>query len=259
MSRVPPPLISIITVTRNNRQGLARTLASVRGQTFRDFEHVVIDGASSDGTLALLEDHAAELGRFVSEPDGGIADAFNKGLAMARGQWLNFLNAGDTWVDDSALARAVPHFWKASIISGHSITDGVISPPYPVSNTEPFPRRAWLSHQASFFHRRVFETCGGFDTRFRVRMDYELWLRALPRFPHAFIEEELVDFEAGGVSSTQPTRFWGEELAANRMHLRHAALVNARAVTRLLLHRALHRLGWFDAYRRWRLHMPGRA
>lgn len=257
-----PPLVSIVTITRNHRDGLARTLASVAEQTFRDFEHVVVDGASTDGSRELLE--AAEAVRFVSEPDDGIAHAFNKGIAMSRGRWLNFLNAGDTWVDATAMARVAPHLAVprapspshpagAAIVTGHSVTHGVVSPPYAIPTDAPFPRRAWLSHQASFFRRDVFTVCGDYDTRFRVCMDYEFWLRALPRFPHRFISEVLVDFEAGGVSSTRKD-IWRKELRlANRMHLPNASLVNLRIAARHHLHRALTSLRLFDLYRALRL------
>jgi glycosyltransferase involved in cell wall biosynthesis len=245
------PLVTIITITRNHREGLARTLASAAEQTFGDFEHVVVDGASTDGSRELLA--ASPSVRFVSEPDEGIAHAFNKGIAMSRGRWLNFLNAGDTWVDRTALARAAPYLSQGAIVTAHSVTHGVVNPPCVIPADAPMPRRAWLSHQASFFRRDVFAVCGDYDTRFRICMDYEFWLRALPRFPHRFLPEVLVDFEAGGVSSTRPD-LWRRKLAqANRMHLPHAGLVNLRIALRHRLHRALRSLGLFDRYRALRL------
>lgn len=246
------PLVSVITITRDNRDGLSRSLLSTRSQTFPDYEQIVIDGASTDGTAELLASPAASHARVVSEPDNGIADAFNKGVANARGTWLCFLNAGDTWSDPTAIERAARHFGEAAIVTGHSITQGHISPPFPITSREPFPRRAWLSHQASFFHRGVFETCGPFDTRFRICMDYEMWLRVLPRFEHTFIPEVFVDFEGGGVSSQQPERWRAELFEANRMHLRHAALHNLRIAVRMRLHDLLRRRGWLASYTKLR-------
>jgi hypothetical protein len=178
---------------------------------------------------------------------------------MARAPFINFLNGGDTWSDATALERVVPHLDGALIVTGHSITGGVVSPPFAVRSDQPLPRRAWLSHQASFVHRSVFDACGGFDTRFRLCMDYEFWLRALQRFDHVFIDELLVDFEAGGVSSSDPALLARELAVANRMHLRNAGLINVRTAARQRLHRALGRLGCFDAYRRWRLRHWQRA
>src|SRR5690606_41497725 len=91
------PVLSIITVTFNCRDLLPRTLESVQEQSFPGIEHVVVDGASTDGTLDLIRAHADRLGSWVSEPDKGIYDAMNKGLHMARGEYVLFLNAGDTF------------------------------------------------------------------------------------------------------------------------------------------------------------------
>ena len=250
------PLISVVTIVKNDRAGLLATLEGVRAQGFTDFEHVVIDGGSTDGSVDLIHAHAAHLARWVSEPDGGISDAFNKGLAMARGTWINFLNAGDAFLDGGVLGRVAARLGPAqaaAIVTGYSVTAGVRSPPYPVGNDERLPRRAWISHQASFIHRRVFDACGGFDTRFRVRMDYELWLRALPRFPFDFMDEPLVSFAPGGASTRLRRAFFEEEFAANRMHLRLAFLANLRVRARERLHAALRASGLFDRYRALRL------
>src|SRR6187549_3141778 len=93
------PLISVVTVVKNDRAGLTATLESVRTQRFTDFEHVIVDGASTDGGVEVARAHPAPNARLVSEPDAGISDAFNKGLRLSTGTWLNFLNAGDTFLD----------------------------------------------------------------------------------------------------------------------------------------------------------------
>jgi len=251
------PLVSVVTIVRNDRAGFLATLESVLSQQgFDDLEHIVVDGASSDGTAEAVRAHAARLGRWVSEPDAGISDAFNKALALARGRWINFLNAGDAYADPGVLARVEPLLrdGRRAIVTGYSVTAGVRSPPYPIGNHERLARRAWLSHQGSFIHRRVFEACGGFDPRFRVRMDYELWLRALPRFPFTFIDgPPLVTFAPGGVSTRLRREFFAEEFAANRMHLRFPALANLRVITRERLHAALRATRLFGVYRSLRL------
>jgi glycosyltransferase involved in cell wall biosynthesis len=249
------PLISVVTIVKNDRPGLIATVDSVRAQRFTDFEHVIVDGASTDGSADLVRARAAagELACFVSEPDAGISDAFNKGLSLARGQWLNFLNAGDALLDPGVLERVAARMPGADIVTGYSVTAGVRSPPYPVGNQERLPRRAWISHQASFIHRRVFDACGGFDPRFRVRMDYEFWLRALPRFSYVFMDEPLVDFAPGGASTRLRREFFDEEFAANRMHLPFAFIANLRVRARERLHEALRSTGLFDRYRALRL------
>lgn len=247
------PRISVITIVKNDRTGLLRTIESVRRQRFRDFEHIVVDGASTDGSVGVIHAHAADLTRWVSEADGGIADAFNKGLSMARGEWINFLNAGDAFADADSLMLVAPHLDGPGVVCGYSVMDGVRSPPYRISDDDAVPRRAWIGHQAAFTHRRVFQTCGGFDVRFRVRMDYEFWLRALPRFRLEMVDAVLAEVARGGISATHTRLFLEEECAANRLHLRHAWWINLRVRGRARMHRWLRRLGVFEHYRRMRL------
>lgn len=99
-----PPLISVITVCRNAAPQLAVTAESVRQQKFNDFEFLIIDGASTDNTLAMAASFETDFARFVSEPDSGIYDAMNKGSRLALGQWVIFMNAGDTFASPSVLA-----------------------------------------------------------------------------------------------------------------------------------------------------------
>lgn len=100
------PKISIITIVWNDCEGMARTLASVRSQTFRDFEYIVVDGASTDGTREFLEGHEAQIDVLISEPDNGLYEAMNKGADQASGAWALFLNAGDVFATPETLARA---------------------------------------------------------------------------------------------------------------------------------------------------------
>jgi glycosyltransferase involved in cell wall biosynthesis len=110
----PPhtPLFSIITITFNAEVTLEVTLQSVIGQSYPHIEHIVVDGASSDGTLAIIERYRSHLACVVSEPDGGLYDAMNKGMKLATGDYLCFLNAGDTFHATDTLERIVeglPH------------------------------------------------------------------------------------------------------------------------------------------------------
>ena len=99
------PRVSIITVTYNAESLLERTLQSVLSQRYADKEIVVVDGQSSDGTVAVIKRHAAAIQSWVSEPDKGIYDAMNKGVRMATGDWILFMNAGDTFASDDVLQR----------------------------------------------------------------------------------------------------------------------------------------------------------
>ena len=100
---------SIITINYNNREGLRRTIESVVAQTFRDFEFIVIDGGSTDGSTDILKAYDKHINYWVSEPDGGIYHAMNKGVSRATGQYLNFMNSGDCFYDNQVLQRVASH------------------------------------------------------------------------------------------------------------------------------------------------------
>ncbi|QEC52081.1 glycosyl transferase family 2 [Anseongella ginsenosidimutans] len=116
--------LSVITVTFNCRELLPRTLESVQAQAFSSIEHIIVDGASTDGTLELIRENEAYLGAWISEPDKGIYDAMNKGLRMARGKYVLFLNAGDTFYSEGTLLEvfSAPAAGEASIVSGEAIS-----------------------------------------------------------------------------------------------------------------------------------------
>jgi glycosyltransferase involved in cell wall biosynthesis len=179
------PRFSVITVCFNALTVLPNTLASLRGQTCRDYEWVVIDGASTDGSAEWLSNQMP--GVFVTEPDNGIYDAMNKAVAHANGEWLFFLNAGDqladphvlsdilSIIDDSAKAGDAP-----SIVYGDVVYFG--------TKGERRRRFHWLTrtrllfgdlcHQATFARRTLFEQIGPFDTTLRYNADFDWLVRA---------------------------------------------------------------------------------
>jgi len=172
------PLISIIIVCRNPGRNLPAALDSVWNQPGLDFEILVIDGESTDGSRAWLEAHRNRLGWFVSEPDRGVYDAMNKGLAAAKGTWVIFLGADDRLEKgvlasvESCLAQTV-----AGVVAGEArYDDGRV---YRFSGTSGAIRRNFLHHQATFYRRALFEAHGGFLPDLRIMADYELNLRLM--------------------------------------------------------------------------------
>lgn len=213
------PLISVVTVVFNDRDGLQRTIDSVREQTYRNIEFVIIDGGSTDGTLDVMRCHDPVITYWLSEPDEGISDAFNKGLSVVRGKWVLFLNAADVFSAPDSLAVMAEHVGDAPVISGFALSDGKIFPKRILRNSDPIAVRSMLSHQASLVLKDLFETYGVFDTSFRIRMDYEFWLRVLRRERFLFLDRVLVEFAAGGASGSERKKYIIEELRANRKHL----------------------------------------
>ena len=229
-----PGLISVVTIVRNDREGLRRTLDSLDAQTYRGFETIVVDGASTDGTVELLIGRPAEHLRWRSAPDGGIADAFNRGLARTRGAWIQFLNAGDRYRDASGLAEMAAHLRQPGVVTAFADMGDRTIPRRAPRPRDPLRRRALISHQASFTSRTVFAAHGGFDPALRVRMDYEFWLRVLPHHPLRFVDRVLIEFSSGGNSQRDRAGFHREERIANRRHLAHPTGPNLRAHLRPL-------------------------
>ena len=116
-------IVTIITVCRNHAKELERTIRSVESQTWQEKEYLVIDGASTDDTLDVIKAHEASITRWVSEPDQGIYDAMNKGVRMAQGEWVIFMNAGDTFASDDTLQRVFGSPQDADVIYGDVINE----------------------------------------------------------------------------------------------------------------------------------------
>jgi glycosyltransferase involved in cell wall biosynthesis len=193
------PKVSIITICRNEKL-IEETCRSVAAQVFDDFEWLVIDGASTDGTLDILDRYRAHMSYFISEPDDGRYQAMNKGLRAARGEYLLFLNGGDALADPLVLARLFRYetdnrvlapckpALKADIIFGEVVSRETGFLPWPVL---PMGCRQLgliyfkmysLPHQAVFIRKSLFEKIGPYDTRYKVMGDYEWFMRALLRW-----------------------------------------------------------------------------
>lgn len=251
------PSVSVITVVKNDREGLRITAASVAAQR-GDVRHVVIDGASTDGTYELIERLRPTLAHASSAADSGIAQAFNRGLQAARGEWINFLNAGDTFISEDVVERALSLRDDHLIVTGFAVMGQehpMVLPAKPTRRRHHLARRALLAHQASFVHRSVFERVGPFDERFRMRMDYEFFLRALRVYDARFIPETWVKFDAGHSASNHRI-FTAEERLANKLHLRDALLVNAGADARRAAEHLLYRTRYGHFVQRMRGQQP---
>ncbi|MBY3757554.1 glycosyltransferase [Azospirillum formosense] len=203
--------VSVITICRNVRHGIGRTLESIAQQTYQDVEHIVIDGASTDGTLDLLEAHRDRIAVLVSEPDGGIYDAMNKGLARATGDVILFLNAEDWFYDAHSLENAVRFMTQhpeADLFYGDievRLPDGnsVIHIPQEADKAAETMICGCLPHQGTFARRSVFDRTGPFDTRWRVHADYEWFLKAIADDTITLTHMPVIvaSFGLGGTSS----------------------------------------------------------
>jgi glycosyltransferase involved in cell wall biosynthesis len=179
------PLVSVVTVVLNGAATLERTIRSVLDQTYRPIEYIVVDGGSSDGTLALIQAYAPHLACWISEPDGGISEAFNRGIRLATGDYVALLNADD-WMDPSHIAKGVHALARspAGFVFGDlRCASEQGGPSHRVPGDAHY--RRWLrhhmpdvNHPSMLVRRSAYEVVGLFDARYRVAMDYDWVLRA---------------------------------------------------------------------------------
>lgn len=200
-----PLMFSVVTVTRNNLDGLKRTHKSLGAQTFRDFEWVVVDGGSTDETVAYLTPTKAI---WCSEPDQGIYDAMNKALAECKGEYILFLNAGDILASPNVFSRLAQsvheHKFKPDFIYGDSLeTRGAgKQPALKMARDHRKLRRGMFTHHQAMLYRRTATGKLRYDTRYKIAADYDFTCRFLKRkkICAMYVELPICVFESGGLS-----------------------------------------------------------
>ena len=215
-------MISIVTVTYNSEATLSDTLGSVRSQTFRDLEHIVVDGGSTDKTLELLK-AAGDSVRWISEPDKGIYDAMNKGIRLARGRWIHLLNSDDYYASNDVLAQVVPRLRYDSVnycdlIRANSDGSRVVQR-YPFRKW-PLYFSAYLPHPSLIVSAAQYRAVGLYDTGFRVAADHDMILRLVGQYPANHIPVEMTVMRQDGVSATNidvSMREFGQVLQKHRL------------------------------------------
>lgn len=199
--------VSTITVCRNSFTSIVSTMESIFCQTFPLVERIVIDGASTDGTANYLESQRERINVLVSEPDGGIYDAMNKGIRASSGDYLIFMNAGDRFATDDVIERVMNH---QNVISRRpKLISGRVQLEYSAKLTNLFrPSRPGkegegLPHQGTFIEGDL-QRNHLFDTRFGFVSDYELWRRLKHKglFDVLYLEEVIAVFSLGGRSNS---------------------------------------------------------
>jgi glycosyltransferase involved in cell wall biosynthesis len=203
--------ISIITVTRNAAAHLEKCIHSVAAQTHLACEYIIVDGASTDGTSAIVERHQAFVAQFVSEPDDGLYHAMNKGIARATGDYVFFLGADD-YLYDRDVMRDVARFLAAHpevdfaygniAVRSANGRESVFRPP-PPNEALRFLVCGCLPHQASFARRDIFERLGAFDLRYKIAADYDWFLRVLasPESQIRYFDRVVTSYFVDGLSN----------------------------------------------------------
>lgn len=202
--------ISIITVVLNRANTIRRTIESVISQSYKDIEYIIIDGGSTDGTLDIVNSYRDKIDVIISEKDNGIYDAMNKGLGIATGDVIGFLNSDDYYTNSMALEKVVEKFKSNNIdavfadIVFTNENNKVIRY-WKVGEFKRFKiKLGWMPPHTTFFVKRsIFQRYGGFDSNYTISGDYELAVRLLWRFNIAvsYIPEVLVNARIGGATN----------------------------------------------------------
>lgn len=205
------PKISIITISYNNEIDIEDTIKSVVNQEYQNKEYLVIDGGSTDGTVDLVKHYRKEIDYFISEPDRGISDAFNKGIKAATGDWIVMINAGDL-LTDNALNKFAKTFKPGyDVIKGNTIRwnpeTNFKSIEYPVIKYHTIPFNFLVCHQSTYISKKAYEKVGGYRIDMKIAMDMEMMLR-LTKAGMKFYEinQELAIFRMGGISQISKER-----------------------------------------------------
>ena len=200
--------LSIITVNYNNKAGLQKTIDSVVAQTWRDFEWIIIDGGSTDGSKELIEQYQQHFAYWCSEPDKGVYNAMNKGIDKARGEYLLFLNSGDALYDEHVLQNVDDLHLDADIISGQveRMDNHQLLRVYD-NNILKQLFYSTLNHQGSFIKRKLFDDLA-YEESYRIVSDWKFWLDAIIKNNASL---EIINLivtiqDMTGISSEEPLR-----------------------------------------------------
>ena len=218
-----PPLVSIITVVFNGERTIEQTIKSVLGQDYPNIQYIIIDGASTDGTMAVVEKYRDQITAILSEEDEGIYDAMNKGIGLAGGELIGMINSDD-WYEENIISRVVEQYLRHGdncvyhgrlrIVDQHGKQTGTQNP---VVGSRFFMRvDCSVCHPTTFIPRRLYEQYGTYDTAFEITADYDLLLRLyLQGVEFVFLDAFISNFRVGGLS-------WGEldDKKVGKNHLR---------------------------------------
>jgi glycosyltransferase involved in cell wall biosynthesis len=198
------PLVSVITVVFNNKDGIEKTLKSIEGQRYAAIEYIIIDGGSTDGTQDVIRRYSSVVNTFISEPDQGIYDAMNKGLKLAKGELAGILNSGDHYEPDTieTVVQAYEDNPYAAVFHGIlRVFNASGEFKSVIGNHSSFLTTGMIEHPTCFVKRELYNDYGYFSPIYLSSSDYE-WMLRMRKYgvKFYFIEKILANYYTGGIS-----------------------------------------------------------
>lgn len=199
--------ISVITINRNNSDGLKKTIESVINQTYSNVEYIVIDGASTDSSVDIIKEHSDSISYWVSEPDKGIYNAMNKGIEKSTGEYLIFMNSGDCFYSKDVLTDVFSSKQEADILAGSivsKIKNMMLKSTVPDKITFYYFFVSNLWHQATFIKRDLFFELGFYDEDKKIVSDWKFVLLALVKHERSYqkLNNNIAITDPVGISNT---------------------------------------------------------
>ncbi len=212
--------VSIITVCYNSSQYIRSAIDSVLSQSYGDIEYIIIDGNSSDGTQGIVDEYGGRIARILSEPDNGIYDAMNKGVALATGDIIGVLNSDDFYPNVDVISDVVDVFKKNTdidLLLGNVDFVSAENLAKPVRTYSSFKFTPWKmrfgfmpAHPAAFIKRSAYQEVGLYKLGYKIAADFDMFIRMLLRleFKYAKLDQTLVRMRMGGVSTSGFNSYW---------------------------------------------------
>lgn len=200
--------ISVITINYNNKLGLEKTIKSVINQTYKNFEYIIIDGGSTDGSLAIIEQNRDKIDYWKSEPDNGVFDAMNKGIKVATGAFVIFMNSGDTFFDEKVLLNVAEDLTDDFDIyygDNYKVKENGSKrlKTYPEKLSFSFFYTSSLNHQSTFIRKSLFEKYFYYNENYRIAADWEFFVYTIcyANVPAKYLNKTIALYDFTGISS----------------------------------------------------------
>lgn len=246
--------ISVITVVYNNKKTLEETIKSVLSQSYENIEYIIVDGKSTDGTLDIIKKYKEDIARYISEKDEGIYDAMNKGVNMATGDLVYFLNSDDTFCDNHVVEKVAKEFNKnkkydylyGGVVCRNIFNSGQDSIFLKEISEHSIKMGQNIPHQSLFVKKVVFDEIGLFNSNFKVNADYDFECRLVKNNKKGLFLKYLISYYSQqGYSSTGGWSLYEEKISVIRNHfgLFYASLYYVKGILMYLIVSFLKKLG----------------